>query len=301
VDAADGSNSILINFGGPGAAQVRTAPTSGFNSYWVKMCSKTSPGQYAAYNTYPDDGFANLSVLDPTRYVFDQYGIVLDQNGDPVTEPNPDYVGSASLLLWGFDSTDSLLYNGNAWGKISVFEDGRIEISPAMTEEPWYKASFNAGWDLISLYKQPADTDIGTVLAAISGKYISVWSYVNGSWKVYDPNNPGFSDLTTMEAGSGYWINMTEAANANIIGSVPTTSLSLKRGWNLVGYNSSTSQAVADALASIAGNYVSAWAYMDGNWKVYDPANPGFSDLTTMEPGYGYWINTTKACTWTLP
>ena len=36
-------------------------------------------------------------------------------------------------------------------------------------------------------------------------------------------------------------------------------------------------------------------------FRVYDPDNPGFSDLPTMEPGYGYWINTTEACMWTLP
>jgi hypothetical protein len=63
----------------------------------------------------------------------------------------------------------------------------------------------------------------------------------------------------------------------------------------------STSQAVDVALASIEGKYISVWAYMDGGWKVYDPENPGFSDLTTMEPGYGYWINASEACTWTLP
>ena len=128
-----------------------------------------------------------------------------------------------------------------------------------------------------------------------------MWAYIDGSWKVYDPNNPGFSDLTIMEAGRGYWINMTEAATVNITGSEPTTSCSLKSGWNLVGYNSSTSQSVSDALESIEGKYVSVWAYIDGSWRVYDPNNPGFSDLTTMEPGYGYWINTTEVCTWTLP
>ena len=155
-----------------------------------------------------------------------------------------------------------------------------------------------AGWNLISLYKQPADTAIESVLAAISGKYISVWAYVEGKWKVYDPNNPGFSDLTIMEAGKGYWINMNESGNLPFSGSDPSGSISLASGWNLVGYNSTTSQSIVDALASIEGKYVSVWAYIDGSWKVYDPANPGFSDLTTMEPGYGYWINAMETCTW---
>jgi len=35
--------------------------------------------------------------------------------------------------------------------------------------------------------------------------------------------------------------------------------------------------------------------------KSYDPNNAGASDLTTIEPGYGYWIKATMDTTWTLP
>jgi hypothetical protein len=158
-----------------------------------------------------------------------------------------------------------------------------------------------AGWNLISLRQQPSDTSIESVLEGISGKYISVWVYLDSNWSVYDPESPGFSDLSTMEAGMGYWINMSEVAILTISGSTPSNSINLCCGWNLVGYNSDTSQSVADALASIEGKYISIWAYMDGGWKVYDPENPGFSDLTTMLPGYGYWINACEECMWTLP
>ena len=161
--------------------------------------------------------------------------------------------------------------------------------------------NLNTGWNLISLNNQPTDTDISSVLSSISGKYVSVWAYIDGGWKVYDPENPGFSDLTTMEVGRGYWINMSEFANLPVLGIAPSNSLDLSSGWNLVGYNSSTSQAVADELASIEGKYISVWAYMDGDWKVYDPANPGFSDLNTMEPGYGYWIYARETCEWEIP
>lgn len=161
--------------------------------------------------------------------------------------------------------------------------------------------NLSTGWNLISLYKQPSNTDIASVLSSIAGKYTIVWAYINGSWKAYVPAYPGFSDLTTMEAGKGYWINMTEAETLIVTGSTPSTSIPLVSGWNLVGYNSSTSRSVADALNSIAGKYISVWAFVNGGWKVYNPANPGSSTLTTMEPGYGYWINMKEATTWTLP
>jgi hypothetical protein len=162
-------------------------------------------------------------------------------------------------------------------------------------------ATLDGNWNMISLEKQPATTAIATVLDSIAGKYISVWAYIGGAWKVYDPASPGFSDLTDMEAGIGYWINMSEAATLTVSGSTPSKSIAISSGWNLVGYNSSTAQAADTALASIDGKYVSVWAYIGGAWKVYDPANPGFSDLTDMEPGHGYWINANQVCTWTLP
>ena len=157
------------------------------------------------------------------------------------------------------------------------------------------------GWNLISLPVQPADTTIGNVLSGISGKYASVWGFQNGVWQVYDSTNPDFSDLSNMEAGWGYWLNMTEPATLSVTGATPSPSMNLITGWNLVGYNSSAAIAIADALSSITGNVLSVWAYMNDGWLVYDPANPDFSDLTEMTPGYGYWINTNGACTWTLP
>jgi len=147
----------------------------------------------------------------------------------------------------------------------------------------------NAGWYLISLTSQPADTNIATVLAPLSGKYESVWTYINGSWKFYDPNNPEFSDLQTMEVGKGYWVALAQGANFSTKGSpISSQSVNLVKGWNLVGLNSTSSVAPGDALASIAGRYLSVWAYVDGKWKVYDPNNPGSSDLTSFPLFFGF-------------
>jgi len=160
---------------------------------------------------------------------------------------------------------------------------------------------FTPGWNLFSLPLSPQNTAVTSVLTAISGKYISVWSYQNGYWRTFDPENPGFSDLSVMEAGIGYWINMTASADLPVSGAPASRSISLTSGWNLVGYNFSASQDVGTALSSISGKYINVWTFSDGVWKVYDPANPGFSDLTHFHPGQGYWINTTTACTWILP
>ena len=148
---------------------------------------------------------------------------------------------------------------------------------------------------------EPGDTSIETVLDSIVDKYESVWAYINGQWKSYDPNQPFFSDLTAMQTGIGYWIKMKEAAELTISGSGPSANTSLSDGWNLVGFKGSEVKDVETALASIAGKYVSVWAYINGQWKSYDPNQPFFSGLTTMTPGVGYWIKTSEACTWSLP
>ena len=197
-------------------------------------------------------------------------------------------------------SVDSPGYDIQSKSGVEVLAENYANLDFVMYSPGEYIA-LNTGWNLISPKKQPEDASIEVVLGSISDKVISVWSYVGGQWQVYDPENPGFSDLVTMDAGKGYWINMTETVPLPISGSIPSGSIDLLPGWNLVGYNSETSQDIADALASIEGQYISVWAYMGNGWKVYDPANPGFSDLTTMLPGYGYWINASEACTWTLP
>jgi len=74
--------------------------------------------------------------------------------------------------------------------------------------EPLY-LSLGTGWNLFSLPLQPSNTSISSVLNDISGNYSAVWAHQNGKWKMHDPSNPGFSDLSTLEPRYGYWIKMT--------------------------------------------------------------------------------------------
>ena len=161
--------------------------------------------------------------------------------------------------------------------------------------------SLDPGSNLVSLYRQPEDTSLSAVLNSIDGQYAAVWAYVNGSWRAYDPANPGFSDLSTMESGKGYWIEMNEPGVLLVYGPTSPASISLTSGSNLVGYFFPSTQSISDAINSIAGDVISVWAYVNGSWRAYDALNPGFSDLNAMEPGIGYWIETSRTCTWSLP
>jgi hypothetical protein len=189
---------------------------------------------------------------------------------------------------------------GNYLAVASVTSDG-YAASVSERFDIGVSGNLEKGWNLVSLYQQPADTSVDKVLEPIIDRVEAVWAYVNSSWLFYVPDEPGFSDLSDMTSGYGYWLKMKTASPFSVTGTNPGNSIALDSGWNLVGYNSAAEQPIADALSSISGKVISAWGYEDGEWKLYDPTNPGFSDLDMMTPGFGYWINTSGSCIWTLP
>ena len=159
------------------------------------------------------------------------------------------------------------------------------------------------GWNLISLPLQPADTAIATVLSGISGKYGIVWEFVPPSvWKSYDPQDPQYSEFQSLVSGKGYWIKMKDDASLSITGSLPSKTINLQQGWNLIGYNSTIESAVATVLSGISGKYGIVWEFVPPSvWKSYDPQDPEYSELQSLKPGKGYWIKTTQPITLQFP
>ena len=161
-----------------------------------------------------------------------------------------------------------------------------------------YQIQLQQGWNLISLPEHPPDTSIAEVTQAIAGKFTHIWAYADGQWRSYDPANPNFSDLLSMDTGIGYWIHMSEEAVLTGSGTAPAPSVPLLSGWNLVGYNMLWEKPSQEVLQSINGKYSMIWTYRDGEWQSYDPSNPNFSDMTQFAPEAGYWVKAGQACTW---
>ncbi|MBI2353618.1 MAG: choice-of-anchor D domain-containing protein [Deltaproteobacteria bacterium] len=162
-----------------------------------------------------------------------------------------------------------------------------------------HSITLSQGWNLISLPVQPSQTAVGSLLGALG--YRNLWGYTGGAWRMYDPANPIFSDLSEMAAGNGYWIYATGPATLQVQGSAADKSVSLASGWNLVGFSATAAQDVGQATSAIGPNLDKVWGFRNGAWQLYDPANPIFSDLATLEPGRGYWIKMKQSGTWTLP
>jgi len=155
------------------------------------------------------------------------------------------------------------------------------------------------GWNLISFPMEPGNPDIQHVFGPLLAHIKVIWSY-DGTWHVYDPESPGFNDLSEIHADRGYWVFVTQSKTVCNLGQDFHT-IQLSKGWNLVGFPSKVRISASEALSSITGKVISVWVFDGGEWEVYDPKNPELSDLQFMEPGHGYWINAMDDGTWTLP
>lgn len=152
-------------------------------------------------------------------------------------------------------------------------------------------SSANGGMNLISLPFSPSNTAIGEVLSDISVHVQSVWTYIDGVWQVYYPNNRDFSTLTTMDAGFAYFIEVSADVTLAGEGTLWSGSRTLSSGWQLVGYaqpNTSTNEGVSiDTAFTSVGLAGVAYTDLIG----YD----GGTEATpvAVAPGEGLWMNVT--------
>ncbi len=232
----------------------------------------------------------------------------------PVDEYVLELTMSTGTVYGGGDSLP--VYVIREPGKVIAGEQGSININninitdPVLpytaTEEAFVEMDIYApstytftinledDWNMFSVPIEPLDTDIVEVLSPLAGKYESVAAYdtETDTWLVY---NPVFivSTLNEIRAGVGYWIKMNQAGQSlTVEGTEPaTTTMVLKKGWNLVGYKSLNGRDIVQAITSVAAQCetVSLYDSATDTWLVY---NPVFivSTLTSMSPGYAYWM-----------
>ncbi len=280
VHSGDNSINITLDAWGGFSPALSTASdpidTAGYEkiSFWI---NGGSANRKIDFFTEDEDGQnSSTAVINAKAGLWTQVDISMDQLGNPST-------------------IKRLNFFNNSGSKLSMFTLDDISLVPV--NEP----DDNPSWRLISMSRDPVDTAIAKVIEPFADRVLSVWTYDNGKWKVYDALNPALSDLTTMVPGKGYWIHMADGSDISFSGAAYSGVIKLSAGWNLAGYNSLLSMSASDAISSIADRLTSLWAYDNGEWKVYYPGNPALSNLETMSSGNGYWIKVTGECTWTMP
>ena len=134
--------------------------------------------------------------------------------------------------------------------------------------------SLSAGWNLISFYVLPDDASIANVLGANMSKI----SIVKNNDGFYKPNKADkLQSITEFEYGQAYLVKATSACSISVEGMAPaSTTISLKAGWNLLGYPKATEANASTILSAIAGKYT----------ELKDLS----ASQTTLKPGKGYYI-----------
>ena len=175
-----------------------------------------------------------------------------------------------------------------------------------------YNIPLVIGWNLVSFNIHPTSTVVTDVLAPVAGNYSLVYAWDStgsGAWKKYDPSAPPYANtLASLDETIGFWIRMTTGNTLGVTGtSQATSNLALNTGWNLVGFPSSGTLVLPDALSSngVGTDFTLVYAYHASDtadvWKLYDRTAPSYSnDLLQMSPGWGYWVKLTAPHTWNV-
>jgi hypothetical protein len=163
-----------------------------------------------------------------------------------------------------------------------------------------FNMSIAAGWNLISIPLVLDNTSInavfpdasdGDVLYAYEGRWIRTKYYSGYGWD---------GDIETVVPDKGYWYGTNTAYTATIEGTkAGSRSVPITTGWNLVGYTRLNEAGIDDSIQNMSDNDV-LYAYAEGWIKTKYYLGYGWDgDLTTMQPGKGYWYGANKEFTWT--
>jgi hypothetical protein len=222
-------------------------------------------------------------------------------------------IANKYTFVWGYKDDQWTFYDpADQVGRtLQVLTPGSGYWIEATEETIWTLPSIVtvpliAGLNLISLPIEPLNPSIAALTEKLSPCLLQVYAYTRDAegydtWLYYDPSQLDQSTLGTMEAGRGYWVEMTCPGEMTIVGNRTTNPITLIPGLNLVGYNSLTPLPVSEALSSIANKYTFVWGYKNDEWTYHDPANEAGSTLQVLTPGSGYWIEAVEETMWTLP
>ena len=284
----------------------------------------SAPGLWGVSELYLQDKANNFKVYDFTETI--RFDLLDDSSsGSDTLPPVLTLIGDTSITIYQ-DSTfgnPGAAASDNIDGDItsSIVVSGSVDTSTLGTYTLNYDVSdaagnaattvsrtvvvekntetqtlsLNAGWNLVSFYVEASDMTAATVLAPISSSLLQIKNLTSS----YDPSIPSFlNTLSSLSVKDGYWLKVSEAVTLDVEGTVPSgASISVKSGWNLVGYPRSSGEAVTDELTSLGSTVVQ----IKNLQSSYDPSIPSFlNTLSTMVPGSGYWLKVSADGTWTV-
>jgi len=163
-----------------------------------------------------------------------------------------------------------------------------------------FDISLSPGWNFISFPLVQSNTSILAVLASIDGQWDLVKYYDTTDpadpWKTYGTYKPAsLNDLLALDHTMGFWIRSTGNCTLQINGELPSyTNITLKAGWNMVGYSSLTERTISEALNGTGYDCVEGF-------NASDPELISeLDDSYLMRPGEGYLVHVPVDTVWTM-
>ncbi|HPI21317.1 MAG TPA: T9SS type A sorting domain-containing protein, partial [Candidatus Kapabacteria bacterium] len=156
--------------------------------------------------------------------------------------------------------------------------------------------NLNTGWNIISSYIEPENSNITNIFENI---VTDVKIVKNGAGQIYDPAF-NINNIGNWNFADGYLVNMLNNNELTITGTklLPeTTPINLNNGWNLSAYLRDNEMSPTTALASISPSLVLAKDNVGG---IYSPVY-GVNTLGNMQAGQGYYFYMNAAAELTYP
>ena len=248
-----------------------------------KLVFLLSGANWCGYTTKLKQYVADAGSVFTDNYVYLWHDQDQDAFGIAATSSIPEF--------WIFRPSDLDLSTKSSWDTIALYVcrgcpsqyDSFLRTLESKSELKPEKGALislpGTGWHEVSFPVLPMGGDPADVFAPVADKI----GYVTYGSKNWSPTTGG--TLMALEIGKGYWVQTT-AANVSwtVTGQGnPGVEITLKPGWNLIGYPLLEEGEIETVLATALATEKIDWIYSGS--RVY----PG--TLTTMALGKGYWIH----------
>lgn len=163
--------------------------------------------------------------------------------------------------------------------------------------------SLYTGWNLISLPLEPLNYSTENIIKDLTGQIV-LWYYntTGNTWSGFDTNHLSPSNtLKYIGYDKSYWLKSPINQKLTIQGTiVKDSTIGLKSGWNLVGYNTSTTN-LPEAINNLTDPIKIFTYYANENeWKMYDTSESSPNTLDNMTAGRGYWLKSDIDQNWNI-
>jgi len=156
---------------------------------------------------------------------------------------------------------------------------------------PSFDLLINQGWSMISAPILPVDLNVSNIFSELVERELLI-IMKDGNGRFYAPQF-GFNQLGDWEPTQGYWINLTEQFELELIGEriAVDTPIQLHQNWNMVGYLPDQELPAPEALVSLEETLLFA---KDDNGRFWS-IEFGFNNMPEFRPGEGYLIKLSEA------